>query len=161
LTALLSVALAAGLLPTGGVITGSPSDPTVFKKHITQNLFIAFGFLLFAELSLRAAMRNLRLLWAGLAGFAAFHVLLPGDGRSGYLVLAALVVLLLFERWRWKGFAGAVIVVLVSFAAAYQFSNGFRTRVSLVEIEAEQWRPDVATQTSVGIRLEFYRNTVR
>ena len=160
LTALLSLALAAGVLPAGGLITGMPEDPTVFKKHITQNIFVAFGFLLFAQLGREAASRNLRLLWAVLAGAAAFDALLLVRGRSGYLVLAALVALLLHDRWRWKGLAAAVVVVLVAFAAAYQFSNGFRSRVSLAETEAREWRPDVATETSVGIRLEFYRNTL-
>jgi len=159
LTALLSVALAVGALPVGGVITGMPSDPTVFKKHITQNLFMAFGFLVFAEFARCSAKRSHRLLWAGLAALAAFDVLLV-HGRSGYLVLPALAVLLLFERWRWRGLAAAVVAVLVSFAVAYQLSSGFRGRVSAAEVEARQWQPGVATQTSVGIRLEFYRNTL-
>jgi len=159
LTALLSLAIAAGALPTSSVITGVPGDPTVFKKHITQNLFMAFGFLVFAELARRSVDGRQRLLWAGLAAIAGFDVLLV-HGRSGYLVLPVLVVLLLVQRWRWKGLAAAVVAVFVSFAAAYQLSNGFRERVSLAEVEARQWQPGVATQTSVGIRLEFYRNTL-
>ena len=159
LTALLSLAIAAGALPTSSVITGVPGDPTVFKKHITQNLFMAFGFLVFAELARHSANGSWRLFWAGLAGLAGFDVLLV-HGRSGYLVLPALVVLLLVQRWRWRGLAAAVVAVFVSFAAAYQLSSGFRDRVSLAEVEARQWQPGVATQTSVGIRLEFYRNTL-
>jgi O-antigen ligase len=161
LTLVLSLALAAGALPTGGVITGVPSDPTVFKKHITQNVFMAFGCLLFVQFARGAKSRNLRLLWAAFAGLAAFDVLFLVHGRTGYLVLAALVLLLLFERLRWRGLVAAAVLVIVGFASAYEFSDGFRSRISRAESEAEQWQPDVATETSVGIRLEFYRNTLR
>ncbi len=53
LTLLASLALSIGALPTGGFITGEPANPTVFKKHITQNILMAFGCLLFAELARR------------------------------------------------------------------------------------------------------------
>lgn len=160
LTLLLSLALAAGALPSGGVITGVPGNPTVFKRHITHNVFMAYGCLLFVQFAHGAKSRNLRLFWAALAGLAAFDVLFLVQGRTGYLVLAALVVLLLLERLRWRGLAAAAVVVLVGFAGAYEFSDTFRSRISQVESEAEQWRPGVATQTSVGYRLEFSRNTL-
>jgi O-antigen ligase len=160
LTLLLSFALAAGALPIGGLITGVPDDPTVFKKHITQNVFMAFGCLLFAQFARRAQSRNLRLFWAVLAALGAFDVLFLVHGRTGYFVLASLALLFLFEHLRWRGLVAAAVLVVVGFASAYEFSNGFRSRISLAESEVEQWRPGVATDTSVGIRLEFYRNTL-
>lgn len=160
LTVLLSLTLFMGALPTDGVITGRPVNPTVFKKHITHNMFAAFGCLLFLQLARRGGNRNLRLFWAVMAGLAAFDVLFLVQGRTGYFVLAALVVLFLFERMRWRGLAAAAVVVLVGFASAYEFSNSFRTRISQVGTEAEHWQPGVATDTSVGYRLEFSRNTL-
>ena len=172
LTLLLSLSFAAGILPYGGFLSGTlinpqgglltavPGNPTVFKHHITQNIFMAFGCLLFAELARTANSRKAWWLWTLLAGLAAFDVLFLVQGRTGYLVLAALVGLVLFERLRWKGVAAAVVIVCLAFAAAYEFSDSFRSRVSRVESEAEQWQPDVGTNTSVGIRLEFYRNTL-
>ena len=160
LTLLLSLALAAGALPTGGVITGLPANPTVFKKHITQNVFMAFGCLLFVQYARRAESKNLRWFWAALAVLAAFDVLFLVQGRTGYFVLAALVVLFLFERLRWKGVVVAAVVVACGFAGAYEFSNSFRSRISQIGFEAEQWQSGVATETSVGYRLEFSRNTL-
>ena len=123
-------------------------------------MLMAFGCLLFAKLALTARTKGARWLWATLAGLAAFDVVFLVQGRTGYLVLAALIGLVLFERLRWKGVAAAVLIVGVGFAAAYEFSDSFRGRISRVESEAEQWQPDVGTNTSVGIRLEFYRNTL-
>jgi O-antigen ligase len=100
------------------------------------------------------------LFWAALAGLAAFDVLFLVQGRTGYFVLATLVVLLLLERLRWRGLAAAAVVVLLGFGSAYEFSNSFRTRISQMGSEAEQWQPGVATDTSVGYRLEFSRNTL-
>jgi O-antigen ligase len=173
LTLLLSIAFAVGLLPQGGVITGgtpehpdrglltaAPGNPTVFKHHITQNILMAFGCLLFTQLARTAKNTKVRWLWVALAGLAAFDVLFLVQGRTGYLVLAALVALVLLERFRWKGLAAAVVIVALGFASAYEFSDSFRSRISRVESEAEQWQPDVGTKTSVGIRLEFYRNTL-
>ena len=42
----------------------------------------------------------------------------------------------------------------------YQVSSSFHARVEQTANEAAQWHPGVATETSVGQRLEFYRNTL-
>ena len=160
LTLLLSLALSAGALPTGGFITGDPANPTVFKKHITQNILMAFGCLLCVELARTATRSQSRVAWSVLALLAAFNVLFLVQGRTGYLVIAALVVLVLLERLRWKGLVAAVLIVGVGFAGAYEFSEAFRSRILQVHSEAEQWHPDVASETSVGSRLEFWRNSL-
>jgi len=172
LTLTLSLLFAMGILPYGGGLTGTlenphgglltalPGNPTIFKHHITQNILMAFACLLFAEFARTAKSNGVRWCWATMAGLAAFDVLFLVQGRTGYLVLAALVALVLLERFRWKGLVAAVVVVTLGFASAYEFSDSFRSRVSRVESEAEQWQPDVGTTTSVGIRLEFYRNTL-
>ena len=102
-TLVLSYALALGFLPTGGFITGDAANPTVFKKHITQNILTAFGALLFAELALERARPAVRLAWAALSAAAAFNVLFLVQGRTGYVVLAALIVLFLFRTLALEG----------------------------------------------------------
>ncbi|HTS55105.1 MAG TPA: O-antigen ligase family protein [Burkholderiales bacterium] len=159
-TLVLSYALALGWLPAGGVITGDATNPTVFKRHITQNILMAFGALLFAELALEPARPRVRLLWAALSAAAVFNALFLVQGRTGYVVLAALIVLFLFRTLRWKGVVPAAVLLVLAFAAAYQFSGSFHKRVSLALVEANEWRPGVATQDPVGIRLEFYTNTL-
>src|SRR5206468_1120282 len=116
--------------------------------------------LLFVQFAWRAESRNLRWFWAVLAALAAFDVLFLVQGRTGYFVLAVLVVLFLFERLRWKGLAAAALVVAMGFGGAYELSDSFRSRILKIGSEAQQWKPGVATETSVGYRLEFSRNTL-
>ena len=159
-TLVLSYVVALGWLPKGGVITGDASNPTVFKGHIAQNLLMAFGALLFAELALEPARPLVRCLWAMLAAAAAFDALFLVQGRIGYVVLAMVVVLFLFRTLRWKGIVAAAVVLGVSFAGAWQFSFSFHKRVGLAVTAVTHWRPGVATRDPIGERLEFYANTL-
>lgn len=160
LTLLLSYALKLGILPPEKFITGDAANPTVFKRHITQNLLMAYGSLLFAALAWHAAVPRARWLWAGLSALAAFNVLFLVQGRTGYVVLAALAVLSLFRWLRWRGIVAAVILFAGASAGAYSFSKSFHERVDLAVSGISRWQPDVASIDPVGVRLEFYRNTL-
>jgi O-antigen ligase len=160
LTLVMSLALSIGALPTGGTITGDAANPTVFKKHITQNILMAFGCVLFAELGRIAVNLRVRLLWFGLAVLAAFDVLFLVQGRTGYLVLAVLAVLYLCTRFRWRGAITALVLVAVGFISAYELSPSFHQRVSGGMGEASRFQPGEAGEGGVGARLEFYHNTL-
>ncbi len=159
-TLALSYALALEWLPTGGFITGDAANPTVFKKHITQSILTAFGALLFAELALERVRPAVRWTWAALSAAAAFNALFLVQGRTGYVVLAALIVLFLFRTLRWRGIVPAALLLAAAGAAGYQFSGSFHQRVSLALAAANHWHPGVASQDPVGERLEFYSNTL-
>ncbi len=160
LTLVASLALSVGALPTGGIITGEPANPTVFKKHITQNILMAFGCFLFAELARASASSQLRVLWSALAALAAFNVLFLVQGRTGYLVLAVLALLYLSTRLRWRGLLAAGVLVVAGFVGAYELSPAFHERVSTAMGETSQFQAGEAPQGAVGQRLEFYRNTL-
>jgi O-antigen ligase len=155
-----SYAIKLGLLPTGGsIITAKPNDPTVFKYRISHNLLMAFACLLFAEMARITSGRG-RWVWALLALAAVVNVMLMVKGRTGYVILAGLVLLWIAANLRWKGFVGAIVLVAVGFGVLYQASASFHARMDQTLSEAAQWQPDVATGTSVGQRLEFYHNTL-
>jgi O-antigen ligase len=154
-----SYALAFGVVSHNAVIIGWSYDPSAFKSRIAHNILMAYGCLLFAELA-RSMNGRERWIWAALAALALVNVMLMVKGRTGYVVLAGLVLLWISGRFRWKGLVAALVLVAAGFAVSYQFSHDFRFRVDLTTKEAEQWRPNVATDTSVGQRLEFYRNTL-
>ncbi len=83
---ILAISLAVGVLnlPLGHI---SPSNPTVFKLHITQNYFMALAAL--AWLSRAYAGQGLkRWGYASLAGLACYDVLFLVLGRTGYVALA-------------------------------------------------------------------------
>src|SRR6185295_7873110 len=87
-------------------------------------------------------------------------VMVMVKGRTGYVVLAGLVLLWSGSNLRSKGVIAALALAVAGFAVIYQVSSSFHARVNETTKDAALWRPGVAAGTSVGLRLEFYRNTV-
>jgi O-antigen ligase len=160
ITLALSYALSLGVVPEAPPITGHRDNPTVFKNYLTHNVFMAYGVLLFVVLAWRAQSVRARWLWAVAAGLASFNVLFMVHGRTGYLILAALVMVTLFARLRWRGLALAAVLVGLVFAGGFMLSQTFNQRVRLLVTETQRWDPSKATSTSVGTRLQFYRTTL-
>jgi O-antigen ligase len=159
-TLALSLVLGLGAFQTGWVIGCDPSNPCVFKRHITHNVLMAFGALLFAVLGWRSRDRRARWGWGLVSALAATNVLLMVHGRTGYVVLAGLTVLALHVVFGWRGVAGAVTILALVFSAAYQVSTSFHDRVYLTAANVTQGVPvsgDIATQE----RVEFYQYTVK
>jgi O-antigen ligase len=161
ITLLLSYLLWLNLLPNLYFLKGDPANPVVFKKHITQNLFMAFTAFACAVQARHALSRRDSFIWVGVALLAAANVLLLVSGRTGHLVLLVLLVYLLYSWFKWKGLAaaGAVIVAVVAFAYAVP-STALHQRAVLAYQEFSNWQPGAAETTSVGQRLEFYSNTL-
>jgi O-antigen ligase len=156
----LSYGLAAGLLPAAWPLTGTADNPAALKNYISHNIFMAYGVLLFSVFARQAVPVSRRWMWVVLAALAAANVLLMVEGRSGYVVLASLAVVALFQVWRWRGAAVATLLVGAAFAGAFTVSPTFKQRVTLAIAETAQWDPDVASTTSVGMRLDWYENTL-
>jgi O-antigen ligase len=188
-TLVLSFALSVGLLPTGGLIhcdpfnpcilkkqipcdpsipcvpdnfppVCDPSNPCIFKKHTTHNMLMAFGVLLFVVLAWKSSRRWVRWGWAGASCLAASNVLLMVQGRTGYVVLAGLVMVAFHKYFGWRGMVAAVVAISVTFSAAYQVSTSFHDRVDLVAAGVAQWNPQMATYDGVTERMEFFHYTV-
>ena len=93
---------------------------------------MAFGALLFAVLARNATTRGWRVGWAVLAAAAAVNVMLVVRARTGYLLLGAFAVLLLFSVLRWRGVIVGAAVVVAGFVGAYELSSAFQQRLDLV-----------------------------
>lgn len=159
-TLMWSYALWLGFPSPGGLIKGEATNPFVFKRHITHNIIVAFGGLLFAVLAWRATDCHWRVVWSILSGLAVCNVLLMVQGRTGYLVLAALMVLFLHASWGWKGTTGAIVLVGLLFASAYAVSPSFHQRIDQTVVNVQNWNPAVTGHEGVTERLEFYDNTL-
>lgn len=160
LTLVLSYGLALGVLPPRWPLTGNTAIASALKNYISHGIFMAYGVLLFSVLAWQAASPAGRWRWTGLAALAAGNVFMV-PARTAYLVLAALATVGLFHAWRWRGFAVATVLVGAAFAAAFTLSPVFKQRVSLAATQFEQWKPDVGTVTSIGLRLNWYENTLK
>jgi putative effector of murein hydrolase LrgA (UPF0299 family) len=117
LTLILSYLLWMGLLPKWEVIRGVAANPTIFKLHITHNLFMAFTAFVCAVQVRYVATPRQRGIWVVLALLAAANVLFMVHGRTGYLVLLALLVYMGVTWLRWRGLAIALATSCKNFAA--------------------------------------------
>lgn len=163
LTLALSYLLWLGMLHQGGIIRGDAANPTIFKLHITHNLFMAFTAFVCTVQARHAGTPRQRGIWVALALLAAFNVLFMVQGRTGQLVLLALLVYIGMVWLRWRGLAVAMAAIGVVAALAYALpSSSLHQRAALAYHEFSAAQPDVAatTSSSVGQRMEFYRNTL-
>lgn len=160
-TLLLSLVMGLGLLQAGWLIDCDVSNPCVFKRRITHNVLMAFGALLFAVLAWRSPERRVRWGWSFLSLLAVGNVLLMVQGRTGYVVLAGLVMVALHVLFGWRGIVGAVAVLVLVFSGAYQVSTTFYERVNLTASNVVQGGREDMVDIATRERLEFYQYTVK
>jgi O-antigen ligase len=161
LTLAVSFCLKSGVLPAGVLGAGSAASPTVFKLRLTHNILMALGAFLFAWLAMTAGTREVKAAWGALALLAAVNVTMMVQGATGYLVLGALALLFGYGVGRWRGLGVSVIAVAAVAAMLTYVPGPFRERVGMVEREFRGWQATDAQSTSMGLRLEFYHNTLR
>jgi O-antigen ligase len=135
----------------------------VWNDHIRQNVHMTFlylwalGTFLFAR-HLPSPQRIGLLL---LTAVVAVDMLLLVQGRTGYLTIAAVTVVLARERYGgWKGVIGGVAVVSLVFGALLISSDTFSNRVQLVVSEAAQHLDGRKASTSIGLRLEMWSSAM-
>ncbi|MDH4324489.1 MAG: O-antigen ligase family protein [Betaproteobacteria bacterium] len=91
---------------------------------------------------------------------AAANVWLAVQGRTGYVVLAILVLWFAYSRWSWKGLAASVAGLALLLVAAYQWAPVFQTRVTQAAQEARDYRfQGHPGETSIGSRLHFWKRS--
>jgi O-antigen ligase len=161
LTLLLSLCLAAGWIPTSSWFHGGVANATVFKQQITHNLLMAFAALLFAEVGRRASVPWQRYGLAVLAIGAVIDVFMLVQGRTGQLVLCALIIVWSVHSFGLRGLAvGATaiaILVVISYAASPVFQK--RVEKTMKELEQAQVETVAPVGSSVGLRMEWYQRT--
>ena len=98
--------------------------------------------------------------WGLGAALAAVDVLMVNTGRTGWVVLFALLALLWWQRRGWRGLlvAGVVLSLLGGLAFALSGVTRLRVRESVQNLVAYAHGSD---QTSVGERLNFDRSGLR
>ena len=161
LTLVISLGLAAGWIPTSSWFHGGPANATVFKQQITHNLLMAFAALLFAEAGRRARVPWQRYGLAVLAIGAVIDVFMLVQGRTGQLVLCALIILWSIRSFGLRGLAVGATAVAILVVLSYAASPVFQKRVekTMKELEKAQVETVAPVGSSVGLRMEWYRRT--
>ncbi len=162
-TLVVSLGLAAGWIPHNSWFHGDQANATVFKFQITHNVLMAFAAFLFAEVAMRATVPWHRYGLSLLAVGAVADVLMFVQGRTGQLVLCVLILVWFVRCFGLRGLVGGVISVAVLVALSYAVSPVFSQRVAktVAEIEGAQVELVAPMNSSVGVRLEWYQNTIK
>lgn len=156
-----SFAVAFGFFPWP---EGSES-PLLFKLHITHNFFIALatGYVAYR---LHMQWSNIQV-WVKAVVLVALALTLYNfffmvEGRSGWVAMAVLPVVVAYQRIGFKGSLLAAVAVFVVLCALYFGSEFFHTRVNAVFIEVQQWVDGqaIAQDTSNGRRLSFWLHSL-
>jgi O-antigen ligase len=161
-TVLLSFALYTGALVRPPLLVHDEAYPVPFKHSLTHSIVVALGTYVFVQLAAAARSPAARLTWSALAVLAAANIMLAVPGRTGIVVLGALALYVGVARWRWAGLARMAALLLLVLAAAYHASDRFHDRVAraLDEFAREQPSTPAGPANAVGLRLEFYRNSL-
>ncbi|HMJ49747.1 MAG TPA: O-antigen ligase family protein, partial [Burkholderiales bacterium] len=167
LTLLGSCAISLRLIPEYFFMAAKPTLPGIFnastfKLPITHNILMAIAAFLFAQMARHSWATLMRIFWAALSVLALFNVLFVVQGRTGYLIVALLMVYFCFDLFKWKGLVLAAMLVTMLSAGAYFGSDVFRSRITKAANEFSQWHPDkpASILDSVGLRMEWYRNSL-
>jgi O-antigen ligase len=137
------------------------TNAVVFKLSITQGFLMAIAaYLLMVAARHLAKTRWQRSLCLLLALLAASNVLFMIIGRTGYVVLAVLGAWLFACRYGRRGVLYALLAISLAGALAIESSPTFQGRMLKGVDEALQWQPDRGDKTSIGLRLDYYRNSL-
>jgi len=161
LTLVVSYLAYMNLLADNSLLPGTRSYPVGFKSSITQSLLVSYAAFLFTLLARQETRRAWRIACVALALIAAHNVLFTVSSRTGYLVLAVLLLYFFAVTFRWRGVAIAFAVGTVLFCAAYAGSDTFYQRVNDAISEMSDWHPGKPSDTSIGLRMEFYRGSLQ
>lgn len=154
-----SYASAAGLFVSPVQLRwGLPDNHLVFKPHITQGWLMslfAFGLLVMAG---RAGSRNQRAAFALLGVLAVLNVLFLTKGRTGYIVVVALLAAWLLLVFGTRRALVPIVVLPVLLGGLLSVDNPFRQRVfeTVEDLRQMDRRPERVGSTE--LRYMFVRN---
>jgi O-antigen ligase len=159
-TLLISTLLWADVVPGGGLIKGVPGDAEVFKKHITQSTLMAYAAFAVVLVARDAADRRLKILLGALAALAACNVIFMVQGRTGLLILAALLLYSLIRAFRWRG-ALAAFSTLAATGSVVYLSPGtvIHERIQTTIQQINDWRTGKPA-TADNMRPESWGNSL-
>ncbi len=170
-TVLLSFALRAGM-PRPAWFVADQVFYVPFKHNLTHAFLVAFAAFLFFQLALAARSRVERTAWVVAAALAILNLAFVVPGATGYVVAGSLLLYTGYALWRYRGLFMMIVIGVFAAAVVYQLSGLARERIDRAIYEYSTWStskdsksatrayPD-GRENSVGLRLSFYRVTLR
>jgi O-antigen ligase len=143
----------------GWLPPGPPGQEWIpFKSRISYGFFMAYAIYLMGHHLLAAEAKSHRFFWVCVIGLAYFNLMFMASGRTGHIVLLALLLLLgyqyriaLIKRWM------IVIPVLVAVVAVTILTSpAIQSRSDDIDVAFS--RP---AESSIGERLIMWQTTLR
>lgn len=148
-----------GLLQDFAWLEREAEYPVGFRSSITHSVLGAYAALVLALLTQEEQRPRWRAAWLALALALVHNVVFVMIGRTGYLVLGVLALYLFAATYGRRGLAAAILGLALLFGAAYAGSGVFRERIDRAVLEYTHPQEHADRSSSVGQRLEWYRNT--
>lgn len=125
--------------------------------HITHSFFMAF--LAFIALHRFNASWQYKYYWFAIFFLASINLFLISPGRTGMLVYMVLALLFFMQKLSFFRFSLAVVSIGVLFTGTYYSSQNVSDRINQVIVEIKQYDAG-NSRTSIGMRLDWYQNSV-
>jgi O-antigen ligase len=133
-----------------------PSNPTVFKSHITHNFFLVVAIYLWLLCFFRTEKLALKGVYAALTLLGLVNLFGMIDGRTGWLVFMVIPLYFGYQKLGFKGFLLAGFVFAAMLVAAYFLVDNIHDRFSTTWLEIQQVLRDKPQQgTSIGERVIY------
>ena len=134
---------------------GTPQNAFVFKNYITQSILLALAVYFIAVYT----WQHQRWCWLLIILLALYNILFLSEGRTGYLIVCCLTLLFAYQTYRLRGLMiGSLLLILLS-GLIYSYSAAVKKRVDSASANLQSYQQG-ETDTSVGLRLEFYKNSL-
>jgi len=103
-----------------------------------------------------------RWIFITVAILACYNTVFMNNGRSGYIVLTSLIILLFYQHVGWKGLLIAAITIPLLFSTAYYVSNTFQSRIDVSVSDVVGYTSgDYKYLQGISARLEYYQTTLK
>lgn len=139
-----------------------PDNPVVFKLHITHGILMGFAAFMFAVYAIQneGKWRWLMLIASILA---VCNALLMTQGRTGYMVIIALSIYLIFALFNMRNIIFSLGLLIAASSVIYISSPKIQSRIALTMHEAQTWQPMQGKNesSSIGTRMDYYTNTMK
>jgi O-antigen ligase len=146
---------------TGWEITAdSIIKHAVFKNYITQNLLMALA-VYFVVVQLWTEVK-----WKWIRGLvvllALYNILFMGLGRTAYVVLFCLIILLFYQLYHLRGILIAGLLLTITSVFLYSSSPVLQQRIDIISDDLQRYEQGelVDYTNSIGSRIEFYKNSL-
>lgn len=130
---------------------------TIFTNHINAGFMMAFA----AFITAHRCFEKTPWRWWYIALFIlfTFHVFFMNEGRTGYLVLAVLLPLFLWQKFNSKGLYIAIVSLPLLLGSLFLFSPHFKQRINMIFHDMHHYQQRQLENNSIGLRLDFFKHS--